>query len=172
MFRENEMDHPQQLKTTAMTSYMNALMIAALASIPFSGTTTAQDRFEQPGTPSEQVIRKDRTKADLSTPADRNENPSFDRTATLMEDGTYAVVITDASGNLRMKGSYLDENLKVPHGEFTYYYANGNVESNGRYEKGWKTGIWNRFTEDGSPKAERVYTGNTWDDMAVTLSAR
>jgi hypothetical protein len=148
------------------------MIIAAFAAVmPFTGNF-ANDHFGSEGTPEEQVIRKDRTKADLSTPADRNEKEAFDRTVTLADNGMYSVVITDASGNLRMKGTYLDDALKVPHGEFTYYYTNGNVESNGRYEKGWKTGVWNRFAEDGSPKAERVYTGMTWDDMAVMLGAQ
>lgn len=61
------------------------------------------------------------------------------------------------SGELKMNGWYLDEEMKEPQGLFTYYYQSGQIESMGEYLNGAKFGLWERYTENGSEKAEKLY---------------
>jgi TonB family protein len=60
-------------------------------------------------------------------------------------------------GTLKMEGNYRDANLQVPNGMFTYYYRNGQIESQGEYFEGRKCGVWKRWNWDGSAKADRLY---------------
>jgi hypothetical protein len=61
------------------------------------------------------------------------------------------------SGELKMEGWYADEEMKVPHGFFTYYYRSGKIESKGEYRNGEKYGIWHRYDIFGNEKPEKVY---------------
>jgi len=61
------------------------------------------------------------------------------------------------TGELKMTGLYLDEDMKTPNGVFTFYHRNGQIESTGSYRNGKKYGLWQRFHEDGSEKAEKIY---------------
>ncbi len=61
------------------------------------------------------------------------------------------------TGEVKMAGTYVDEEMETPHGEFTYYYQSGQIESNGQFREGQKYGIWQRFDEDGTEKPEKVY---------------
>lgn len=116
-----------------------------------------------------QASSQAKLKADLVTPADKKDKIFYTRTVTRSEDGTYYAVILDQNAQLRMKGTYLDENCHVANGVFTYYYANGTIESTGEFLKGFKTGTWYCYQENGSPRAERFYRGMNWEDQAVAL---
>lgn len=61
------------------------------------------------------------------------------------------------TGELKMDGWFQDEDLTQPHGEFTYYYQNGQVESKGEFLEGSKFGLWERFDFEGNPKPEKIY---------------
>lgn len=114
------------------------------------------------------IVRQDKVMADLSTPAGCKSTQVYYRKVMLAND-LYHVEITDKKGNLRMTGSYADEALLEAVGEFIYYYPNGNVESTGNYARSVKTGTWYRYQFDGRPKAERNYSGKTWDELAAEL---
>jgi hypothetical protein len=114
------------------------------------------------------IVRQDKVMADLRTPAGRKTTQVYYRKVMLADD-LYHVEITDGKGTLRMTGSYADEGLRQAVGEFIYYHPNGNVESTGKYARGVKTGTWYRYHFDGRPKAERIYNGKTWEEMAVEL---
>ncbi len=116
-----------------------------------------------------QLIRQDMVKADLATVAGKKDKEFFFRNVSIAANGSYEVVIKDKNDRMRMTGSYADVDLQQAQGEFTYYYPNGNVESTGLYVNGAKSGTWLRYHSDGSPRAERNYTGMTWEDMAVSL---
>lgn len=73
------------------------------------------------------------------------------------EHGYYVGYVRSLQGELRATGHYADADLRVPHGDFTFYHRGGAVESVGRYAHGMKTGLWRRFARDGSALAERVY---------------
>lgn len=150
-----------------MKNIFNTLMIAgAMVAIQ-----TPAEANNPTSNEHERIVRQDKVRSDLATPADRRDTDVYFRTVTMNESDQYAVEVRDAEGNLRMTGSYSDEALQKEEGLFTFYYANGNIESKGLMVNGMKTGTWERFSADGTPKAERNYTGLTWEDMAVTLGA-
>lgn len=60
-------------------------------------------------------------------------------------------------GKLKAEGTYHDGAMRQPHGFFTFYHANGRVESKGEYINGNKAGIWLRYDAWGEPLAEKVY---------------
>jgi hypothetical protein len=80
----------------------------------------------------------------------------------------YEVKVKAANGSLRMKGTYSDENLTQANGAFSYYHDNGRLESEGRILNGVKTGVWTRYDRAGNPKSEKIYDGQTYDQMAVS----
>ena len=63
------------------------------------------------------------------------------------------------TGQIKLEGYYLDEQMNVEHGKFIFYYINGQVESQGNYSYGVKTGVWERYGEDGTARPERIYSG-------------
>ncbi len=82
----------------------------------------------------------------------------YSREVTLNNvDSTYSVVVKYVTGEMMMEGSYSDKFLDTEHGDFKYFYANGNPESQGRFKEGYKVGLWKRWNFDGVPKIDRVY---------------
>lgn len=71
-------------------------------------------------------------------------------------------------GKLKAEGRYLDEQLTVEHGHFTFYHANGKVESSGDYAEGLKAGVWQRFDGWGRSLAEKVYDPEPLADIVYT----
>jgi len=61
------------------------------------------------------------------------------------------------TGELKMEGWFQDKELTQPHGEFTYYYQNGQIESKGEFMEGSKFGLWERFDFEGNAKPEKIY---------------
>jgi hypothetical protein len=154
-----------------MNALINTLMIAGTA-VLFQAplNSIAQDNHTPDRIAAERmIVRKDKVGADLSTPADKKSMEVYDRSVIASANGTFEVVVTDSKGNIRMEGTYADAGLTRAEGPFTYYYPNGNIESQGMYVNGMKSGTWHRYSADGSPKAERNYAGMTWEDMAVSL---
>jgi hypothetical protein len=158
------------INLTAMTSYLHTILsAAAILLTPAFVSLHAQDNLEPEHKMAAMTLREDKVGADLTTLASRKSAAVYDRRVVLSNNGAYNVLISDAAGNVRMEGSYLDMDLTVADGEFTYYYPNGNVESKGNYANGRKTGVWHRYNADGSARAERIYTGMTWEELAVSL---
>ncbi|MCC6599549.1 MAG: hypothetical protein IT223_02630 [Crocinitomicaceae bacterium] len=61
-------------------------------------------------------------------------------------------------GYIKMDGEYLlTENGYIEHGKFRFYYPDGSLESEGRYDRGVRVGIWKRFTPQGDPRTDRYY---------------
>lgn len=72
-------------------------------------------------------------------------------------DMGYHVKAYFLTGELKMDGWFQDKELTQPHGEFTYYFQNGQVESKGEFMEGSKFGLWERFDFEGNPKPEKIY---------------
>ena len=90
------------------------------------------------------------------------ECPQFEaryiRTMTDMGNGLHRAEVVDLSGAHKMAGAYLNTGEDMlEHGKFTFYYGNGQVESQGYYEQGIKVGTWKRFTLLGEPRTDRYY---------------
>ena len=60
-------------------------------------------------------------------------------------------------GKLKVEGRYVDPDLRIEDGVFTFYHPNGKIESTGAYAQGWKSGVWQRFDQWGRPLSEKVY---------------
>lgn len=90
----------------------------------------------------------------------------FQKVADDQEEGWLSMVYF-VQGELKMRGHFIDNALKVPHGEFSYFYQNGQLESKGRYENGAKIGVWERWNPNGTPKAERFYSGYKYGDEPI-----
>jgi len=67
---------------------------------------------------------------------------------------------------LKMIGNYLDSLCKVKNGSFAFYYANGVLESSGKYIQDKKEGLWisyhnNRVMRDSTVFSSRNETGKS-----------
>jgi TonB family protein len=97
----------------------------------------------------------------------KKKHASFFRKVDDDGDNGWLAMVYFMDGELKMRGHYIDDELEIPHGEFTYYYQNGKIESKGQFENGAKIGVWERFNPNGSPKAERYYSGYKFGDEPI-----
>lgn len=100
--------------------------------------------------------RTDLLDAQLNVVAD-SSSAKFVRQIFPESDSVFKVQIKYKSGELMMIGVYKDANLRVENGDFKYYYANGIVESEGKYKNGNKVGVWKRWSYDGAQRPDRQY---------------
>ncbi len=86
------------------------------------------------------------------------------------DDGLTYVEIEYLSGNVKMTGSYRDSLFVIEEGYFKYFYRNGQLESEGFYENGRKSGTWKRYLFDGTVRPDRIYPPHT-DQRAIEKPA-
>ena len=91
----------------------------------------------------------------------------YTRTITKVGESLYQAQINFQTGEVMMTGTYLDEALTIPQGEFVYFFANGIKESQGLYEAGQRVGAWQRWNFDGAQKPDRYY-----QEATALLSAK
>lgn len=60
-------------------------------------------------------------------------------------------------GTVLAVGYFKDSSMARMDGPFVFYWPNGNVESMGAYEDGFKAGEWRRFSIDGTELTPRIY---------------
>jgi hypothetical protein len=74
------------------------------------------------------------------------------------ENNRYKGVLTDALNQVRSTGEYVAVGKKyLEDGHFTYFYADGKIESEGEYVRGVKVGSWKRYDQAGKRKQDRYY---------------
>ena len=61
---------------------------------------------------------------------------------------------TYREGRLRSTQEYLDG---LDHGEWIFYFSNGQIQTKGTFEKGKRIGIWSYFNEKGTLKQVSVF---------------
>ncbi len=98
------------------------------------------------------------------------------RVARVAPNG-WAVRVYNPGGQLLMTGVFTDKELSVAEGPFTFYFTNGQVESSGSFERGYKTGVWKRYNSEGVALPERVYgehapEKSTFSECWGTLSCK
>lgn len=88
----------------------------------------------------------------------KKRKATFERELEKIGENTFKASIRTKEGFLKAEGIYIfmDEKF-MEHGEFVFYHANGNVESRGMYNCGFKIGDWERYTSSGQRKADRFY---------------
>jgi hypothetical protein len=79
------------------------------------------------------------------------------RSVTQVNESLFEVKINFQTGELMMTGTYIDEALTIPQGDFVYFFANGTKESQGVYLAGQRVGSWQRWNFDGAQKPDRYY---------------
>jgi antitoxin component YwqK of YwqJK toxin-antitoxin module len=70
----------------------------------------------------------------------------------IIKNGTYKV-INRKTGKLKLVKNYLNDLL---HGEYVYYWDNGNIRFRGKYEKSQRIGIWRNFNKNGDVILEEI----------------
>ncbi len=71
---------------------------------------------------------------------------------------------------LKAEGRYADASLRIAHGRFIFYFPDGKKESEGDYEMGNKSGIWQRYDEWGQQLAEKVYDPSPLENIVYTMA--
>jgi hypothetical protein len=66
----------------------------------------------------------------------------------------------------------LEDKRYIEHGQFVFFYANGQIESQGEYDRGVKVGNWQRFEENGVKKTDRYYNPESADAVRKTLGIK
>lgn len=70
--------------------------------------------------------------------------------------------IYDENGYLSFTGNYISNNEKIVEiGLFRYYYSNGNIENEGEFINGEKTGVWKHFDKEGLLEYQTDYDSLT-----------
>jgi hypothetical protein len=83
---------------------------------------------------------------------------------------TYSGMVTDYLGAIKSKGTYIMVAKKyLEDGHFTYYYQNGQIESEGEFDRGVKVGSWKRFDQNGKRKADKYYPAESADKVRETM---
>jgi TonB family protein len=138
---------------------MKSILVSiVLLAVPFFGLAQATKKAAVPGV----KVYLDAKMQEVS-----KGKSIFFRKAEPDGDNGWLVMVYFNGGELKMQGHYIDAELTKPHGEFVYHYQNGQIESKGLYENGAKIGVWERWNPDGSPKAERFYTGYQYGDDPI-----
>lgn len=91
----------------------------------------------------------------------------YTRTVSAVNERLFEVNIFFQTGELMMKGTYLDAGLTVADGGFVFFFANGLKESSGEYAQGQRVGSWQRWNFDGAQKPDRYY-----EETPILLSAK
>jgi TonB family protein len=104
-------------------------------------------------------------------PAEASKLIKYVRDVTQLPDSTFEVKVNFKTGEVMMTGRYLDTDLLVEDGNFTYFYANGTTESTGRYRNGSKVGTWKRWNYDGREKPDRFYPDENFRRSSRTTAS-
>ena len=71
----------------------------------------------------------------------------------IIKNGTCRVM-NRKTGKLKLKKNYLDDLL---HGEYVYFWDNGNVRFRGKFEHSQRVGIWRSFNKSGEIIFEEIF---------------
>lgn len=98
----------------------------------------------------------------MKVTADVNSN--YNLVLTKVAGENYEGIIYDYANQIKAKGRYVQVGKKfLEDGHFTFYYANGQIESEGEYDRGVKVGNWKRFDQHGKRKTDRYYPAESAD---------
>ena len=98
---------------------------------------------------------------DCWKPCNKKESNYYRITQKL--DSVYKITDYYSTGVLQMDGIVTNLNPEIYDGLFTYYHANGSIESQGSYNDNKKIGIWNYYYNNGHLKSKGRYV----DDKQV-----
>jgi hypothetical protein len=87
----------------------------------------------------------------------KKRDASFVKKLVAETEAGFEARVETMDGAVRVTGVYKDRGLTIENGQFTYFYDNGQIESQGEYIAGLKAGVWKRFDASGNPKADKIY---------------
>lgn len=91
-------------------------------------------------------------------------NANYNLVLTKVAGENYEGIIYDYSNQIKAKGRYVLVGKKyLEDGHFTFYFMNGQIESEGEYDRGVKVGYWKRFDQNGKRKSDRYYPAESAD---------
>jgi hypothetical protein len=83
---------------------------------------------------------------------------------------TYSGLVTDYLGTIKSKGTYIMVAKRyLEDGHFTYYFQNGQIESEGEFDRGVKVGSWKRFDQNGKRKADKYYPAESAEKVREAM---
>ena len=71
----------------------------------------------------------------------------------IIKNGTCRI-INRKTGKFKLVKNYLNDLL---HGEYVYYWDNGNVRFRGKFEQSQRVGIWRSFNKSGEIIIEEIF---------------
>ncbi len=99
-----------------------------------------------------------------------NSNAPYQLELKKIAGDTYSGLVTDYIGAIKSKGTYILVAKKyLEDGHFTYYYQNGQIESEGEFDRGVKVGSWKRFDQNGKRKSDKYYPAESADKVRETM---
>ena len=84
----------------------------------------------------------------------------------IIKNGTYRV-LNRKTGKLKLIKNYLNDLL---HGEYVYFWDNGNVRFRGKFEHSQRVGIWRSFSKSGDIIIEEIFKAAKILSIPVTIS--
>ena len=76
-------------------------------------------------------------------------------------------MVNRKTGKLKLVKNYLNDLL---HGEYVYYWDNGNVRFRGKYENSQRIGIWRSFSKTGEVILEEIFKSSNFLPISVKVS--
>ncbi len=76
-------------------------------------------------------------------------------------------MVNRKTGRLKLVKNYLNDLL---HGEYVYYWDNGNVRFRGKYENSQRIGIWRSFSKTGEVILEEIFKSSKFLPISVKVS--
>ena len=76
-------------------------------------------------------------------------------------------MVNRKTGKLKLVKNYLNDLL---HGEYVYYWDNGNVRFRGKYENSQRIGIWRSFSKTGEVILEEIFKSSIILPISVKVS--
>ena len=84
----------------------------------------------------------------------------------IIKNGTCRV-INKKTGKLKLEKSYLNDLL---HGEYVYFWDNGNVRFHGKFEHSQRVGIWRSFSKSGEIIIEEIFKSSIILPISVKVN--
>lgn len=90
---------------------------------------------------------------------DTISDASFYRTVEKINDSCFVVKDFYTNDQIYSKRTYRSSLRKIKHGEFSFWYENGQIKETGNYVNGYQSGKWQKYYENGALRSECVYSG-------------
>ena len=84
----------------------------------------------------------------------------------IIKNGTCRV-ISRKTGKLKLLKNYRNNLL---HGEYVYFWDNGNVRFRGKFEQSQRVGIWRSFSKSGEIIIEEIFKAEKILSIPVSIS--